>query len=144
MPTYEYTCQKCNTIFEKKMTVADKSTTKIRCPECNAEDVLRFGQSRTCKKTGDGDVSGDCCGVEKPYKMLLDEKTRELIAVGAAIAGNCLPCLTYHFQKCRELGISVEEIDEAIETAKTVKEVPVKKIYELACSLLKKEEKSDE
>jgi len=143
MPTYEYTCQKCNTIFRKKMTVAYKSTTKIRCPECNAADVLHFGRSRTCKKTSGADVSGDCCGVEKPYKMLLDEKTRELIAVGAAIAGNCLLCLTYHFKKCRELGISVEEIGEAIETAKTVKEVPVKKIYELAGSLLEKKEKSD-
>ena len=76
--------------------------------------------------------------------MPLDEKTRELIAVGAAIAGNCLPCLTYHFKKCRELGISVDDIDEAIETAKTVKEVPIKKIYELACTLLEKEERANE
>jgi AhpD family alkylhydroperoxidase len=76
--------------------------------------------------------------------MPLDEKTRELIAVGAAIAGNCLPCLTYHFKKCRELGVSVDDIDEAIETAKTVKEVPIKKIHELACTLLEKEERSDE
>jgi AhpD family alkylhydroperoxidase len=74
----------------------------------------------------------------------LDEKTRELIAVGAAIAGNCLPCLTYHFKKCRELGVSVDDIDEAIETAKTVKEVPIKKIHELACTLLEKEKRSDE
>ena len=76
--------------------------------------------------------------------MPLDEKTRELIAVGAAIAGNCLPCLTYHFKKCRELGVSVDDIDEAIETAKTVKEVPIKKIHELACTLLEKEKRSDE
>jgi AhpD family alkylhydroperoxidase len=74
----------------------------------------------------------------------LDDKTRELIAVGAAIAGNCLPCLTYHFKKCRELGISVDDIDEAIGTAKTVKEVPIKKIYELACTLLEKGESSNE
>lgn len=76
--------------------------------------------------------------------MPLDEKTRELIAVGAAIAGNCLPCLTYHFKKCREIGISVDDIDEAIDTAKMVKEVPIKKIYELACKLLEKEERDDE
>ena len=76
--------------------------------------------------------------------MPLDDKTRELIAVGAAIAGNCLPCLTYHFKKCRELGIFIDDIDEAIETAKTVKEVPIKKIYELACTLLERGARSDE
>lgn len=76
--------------------------------------------------------------------MPLDEKTRELIALGAAIAGNCLPCLNYHFKKCRELGISLDDLDEAIDTAKTVKEVPIKKIYELACTLLEKEEKANE
>jgi AhpD family alkylhydroperoxidase len=76
--------------------------------------------------------------------MALDEKTRELIAVGAAIAGNCLPCLDYHFKKCRELGISVDDIDQAIETAKTVQEVPTKKTYELASTLLEKEERNYE
>lgn len=74
--------------------------------------------------------------------MSLDEKTRELIAVGAAIAGNCLPCIDYHFKKCRELGISVDDIDQAIETAKTVKEVPIKKIYERAGTLLEEEERN--
>jgi len=68
--------------------------------------------------------------------MPIDDKTKELVAVGAAIAGNCLPCLTYHYNKCRELGIPVDEIAEAITMAKTVKEVPIKKIYELAEKLL--------
>ena len=71
--------------------------------------------------------------------MPLDEKTKELVAVGAAVAGNCLPCLMYHFKKCKELGISHEEIAAAIDMAKTVKEVPIKKISELAQQLLTKE-----
>jgi len=73
--------------------------------------------------------------------MAIDEKIKELVAVGAAIAGNCIPCLNYHFKKCRELGISVDDIDEAIEMAKTVKEVPIKKIYEQALQLLEGETK---
>jgi len=72
--------------------------------------------------------------------MPLDQKTKELVALGAALAGNCLPCLRYHFRKCRELGISVDDMDEALEMAKNVKEAPIKKIYQLANSLLEKGE----
>ncbi|MCL5771100.1 MAG: carboxymuconolactone decarboxylase family protein [Actinobacteria bacterium] len=66
----------------------------------------------------------------------MDEKTKELIAVGAAVAGNCIPCLDWHYKKCIELGITKDEIKEAIELAKIVKNVPVKKINELAQTLL--------
>jgi len=72
--------------------------------------------------------------------MPLDQKTKELVALGAALAGNCLPCLRYHFRKCRELGISVDDMDEALEMAKNVKEAPIKKIYQLSNSLLEKGE----
>jgi len=66
----------------------------------------------------------------------MDEKTKELIAIGAAIAGNCIPCLEWHYKKCIELEIPKEEIKETIELAKIVKDVPVKKINELAKTLL--------
>jgi len=41
-------------------------------------------------------------------------KTKELIAVGASEAGHCQPCLSYHVNKAKELGIDEEEIKEAI------------------------------
>ena len=62
--------------------------------------------------------------------MALDIKTKELVAIGAALAGNCLPCLEWHYKKCIELGISNDDIKEAIQMAKKVKEVPAKKISE--------------
>lgn len=68
--------------------------------------------------------------------MALDERTLELVALGASIAGNCFPCLRYHFTKCRELGISVDDMRDALEMAKTVKYVPIKNIDELANALL--------
>ena len=68
--------------------------------------------------------------------MVLDEKVKELVAIGAAIGGNCIPCLDWHYKKCKELGISDDEIKEAIEMAKVVKEVPIKKIYEAADRLV--------
>lgn len=64
--------------------------------------------------------------------MALDGKTRELVAIGAAVAGNCIPCLQWHYNKCIELGIPVEDVKEAIKMARTVKGVPIKKIDELA------------
>lgn len=64
--------------------------------------------------------------------MALDIKIKELVAIGAAVAGNCITCLQWHYNKCMELGIPVEDIKEAIEIARTVKGVPIKKIDELA------------
>jgi len=63
-------------------------------------------------------------------------KTIELVALGAAIGGNCIPCLEWHYKKCVELGIPKEEIREAIEMANKVKQVPIKKINEVAEKLL--------
>ena len=76
--------------------------------------------------------------------MPLDEKSKELIALGASLAGNCFPCLRYHYKKCRELGIDVDDLDVALDMAKTVKEVPIKKIYQLATLLLEGREESDD
>ena len=68
--------------------------------------------------------------------MPLDNKTKELVAVSAAVAGNCIPCLQWHYNKCMELGIPIEDVKEAIEMARTVKGVPIKKIDELTEKLI--------
>ena len=47
----------------------------------------------------------------------MDERTKELIAIGASVSGHCQPCLAYHLGKARELGIGEEEIREAVELA---------------------------
>jgi AhpD family alkylhydroperoxidase len=69
----------------------------------------------------------------------LDVRTRELIAVGASIAGNCLPCLRYHFTEARKAGCSLEEIREAIEISKMVKQRPIDDIVKLASDLIERE-----
>lgn len=68
--------------------------------------------------------------------MALDAKTKELVAVASAVAGNCIPCLQWHYDKCMELGISIEDVKEAIQLARTVKGVPIKKIDELTEKLV--------
>ncbi len=45
----------------------------------------------------------------------MDERTKELIAIGASVGAHCQPCLTWHVQKARELDIDDEEIKSAIE-----------------------------
>lgn len=52
---------------------------------------------------------------------MLDERTKELVAIGAAITANCQPCLEYHTAKARELGISDEDILEAVKVSQQVR-----------------------
>ncbi|MFQ5513871.1 MAG: carboxymuconolactone decarboxylase family protein [Myxococcota bacterium] len=51
----------------------------------------------------------------------MDERTRELIAIGAAVTAHCQPCLRYHLTKAGEQGVEAGEIDEAIRIARTVR-----------------------
>ena len=50
----------------------------------------------------------------------MDERTKELIAIGASVGAHCQPCLTWHMKKARELGIDAETIRAAIETGHMV------------------------
>ena len=68
--------------------------------------------------------------------MTLSEKEKELVAIGASIGGNCIPCLNFHYAKCIKLGFSNEDMRLAFGVAKMVKEVPNKKIYETANGLV--------
>ncbi|GAB4139347.1 MAG: hypothetical protein Fur0015_10270 [Ignavibacteriales bacterium] len=71
--------------------------------------------------------------------LQLDAKTSELIAVGASIGGNCLPCLRYHFAEALKLGCTIQQIEEAIKIGKMVKERPINDIYKLADDLISRE-----
>ena len=44
----------------------------------------------------------------------MDEQMKELVAMGAAVAANCHPCVNYHLARCDELGIAREEVVEAV------------------------------
>lgn len=52
---------------------------------------------------------------------MLDESTKELIAIGAAVTAHCQPCLDYHVAAARQLGISDEHIRTAIDVGKQVR-----------------------
>jgi len=61
---------------------------------------------------------------------------RELSAIGASLASNCIPCIKYHVQKGREAGLTDEQIEEAIEVADAVRQVPFRKVREAARAAL--------
>ena len=44
----------------------------------------------------------------------MDTQTKELVAMGAAAAANCHPCMDYHLAKCDELGIDRSEVVAAV------------------------------
>ena len=44
----------------------------------------------------------------------MDERTKELVAMGAEAVANCHPCTDYHLAKCDELGFDREEIAAAM------------------------------
>jgi AhpD family alkylhydroperoxidase len=45
----------------------------------------------------------------------MDERRKELVAMGAAAAANCHPCMDHHLAKCDDLGIDREEVAAAVE-----------------------------
>ncbi len=69
----------------------------------------------------------------------LSNAERELVALGAALGSNCVPCIEYHIPEARKAGLSDEQINEAIRLADKVRQVPAKKVLDTAVSLLQKE-----
>lgn len=63
---------------------------------------------------------------------MLDEKTRELVAIGAAITANCLPCLEYHTAKAREVGVGDDDIHEAVKVGQQVRRGAIAKMDRFA------------
>jgi AhpD family alkylhydroperoxidase len=66
----------------------------------------------------------------------LNAVTVELAAISASIAGGCRPCLDYHFKKALEKGCTIEQIKEAVELGRMIKQRPIQDIYEQAEKLV--------
>jgi len=56
----------------------------------------------------------------------------ELVAIGAAVASNCGPCLKYHIRKAREVGLTDDQLRAAVALAQKVKEMPARLVLEVA------------
>ena len=56
----------------------------------------------------------------------------ELVAIGAAIAANCEPCLKHHYHQAQLQGVSKGDMARAVETGARVKDSPHQAILRLA------------
>jgi len=70
----------------------------------------------------------------------LTAREKELVAIGAAIASNCVPCMEFHIPAAREAGLSNEQILFAIKIAEAVKKVPADKVRIFSLDLLQGKE----
>jgi AhpD family alkylhydroperoxidase len=59
----------------------------------------------------------------------------ELVAIGAAIAANCEPCLKFHYREAQKLGVTKSGIARAVEMGAKVKDSPHRAILKLAGKL---------
>ncbi|MBI2585937.1 MAG: carboxymuconolactone decarboxylase family protein [Rhodospirillales bacterium] len=66
----------------------------------------------------------------------LSEIQAELIAIGAAVAAGCEPCLRTHVRQARAIGLTDAELRMAVAVARKVKETPARLILEAAERLL--------
>ena len=54
--------------------------------------------------------------------MQLEQRDKELAAIGASIGCNCRPCVDHHIPKGREGGLSELELADAVAAARTVRD----------------------
>jgi AhpD family alkylhydroperoxidase len=75
--------------------------------------------------------------------MKLDDRIKELIAVGASVTANCgRPCLEYHAARALESGATEEEIKEAVNVGKEVRKGASDSFDKFAYNLLIKDSSS--
>ena len=54
--------------------------------------------------------------------MQLEQRDKELAAIGAAIGCNCRPCIEHHIPAGREAGLSEAELADAVATARVLRD----------------------
>ena len=67
--------------------------------------------------------------------MEINDRIRELIAVGASLTANCQPCLQLHVEKAIAAGATAAEVAAAMEVGNRVKKGAVAKMETFAAGL---------
>ena len=74
----------------------------------------------------------DALGLNATATSIFTPAVKELVALGAAIAANCEPCLKHHYRQAQLLGVSKADMASAVKTAAAVKDSPHQSILRLA------------
>ncbi len=73
----------------------------------------------------------------------LSQRELELVAIGAAIGSNCVPCIEYHIPAARKVGLTELQIRGAVRLADKVRQIPARKVLETTIALLGEQEPGD-
>lgn len=73
----------------------------------------------------------------------MDVKTKELVAIGASVTANCIPCLKFHLSKAIATGASNRDLADAVRIGRLVRKGAGGKWDEEARSLLGESESED-
>src|SRR5829696_4701701 len=74
----------------------------------------------------------------------LEQRDKELAAIGASIGANCRPCIEHHIGAGREAGLSETELHDAVATAHAVRREAVELLTARIEGLLGRSEASPE
>lgn len=74
----------------------------------------------------------------------LTPRDRELVALGAAMGSNCVPCVEFHIPQSRKVGLTDPEIHAAILHADKIRQVPARKTLQAALQQLPSAVTADE
>lgn len=76
--------------------------------------------------------------------MSLNGRETALISIGVSVGVNCQPCLQYCVAKAREIGMTEQEIRDAVNAGKVVRNGAMKKMNRYVEELLAEEDCSPE
>lgn len=62
----------------------------------------------------------------------LESGQRELVALGAALGSNCVPCTEHHIAEALKIGFSPRQLEEAVRLADQVRRSPARKVLAAA------------
>ena len=74
----------------------------------------------------------------------LTDQQKELVAIGASIGCNCIPCIAFHVGKARQAGLTDKQIEAAVALAEGVRAIPASMVVNTARAHLDTEPVQDE
>lgn len=62
MPRYDFKCGECDKVFEVSLSIKEKESTKILCPECQSENTLQIFNVMDINTKSSSTSSAPACG----------------------------------------------------------------------------------
>ena len=94
--------------------------------------LLIGGQLLASGQYPERSILTDAVGLTGSTASVFTPAVAELVAIGAAIAANCEPCLKHHYRQAQLLGVSKADMARAVKQAASVKDSPHQSILRLA------------